>query len=244
MSHIIEMKNISFSAQGRRIVHDLSFCFEEGKATALVGPSGSGKSTALKLAAGLFPPDEGEALFRGKDIARMNQQENLAFRRETAVVFQDSALWANQNLFQILELPLRVHFPTMSKKEREKRIEEVVTEIGYHKELGIRPAGLSMGEQKMLAFARALICHPRLLFLDEWTESLDQHSAQRLIELVKNLKNEGVSIILVSHNIQIIHEVADIAVMILGGKIFLRVTKEQIDSDEELSRYIERGMTT
>jgi len=244
MSCIIELKNINFSAQGRRIVRDLSFCFEEGKATALVGPSGSGKSTVLKLAAGLFPPGEGEVLFKGRNVARMNQQENLAFRREAAVVFQDSALWANQNLFQILELPLRMHFPSMSRKEREKRIETVVNEVGYKKELGIRPAGLSMGEQKLIAFARALVCHPRLLYLDEWTESLDQHSAQRLIDLVKKLKDQGVSTILVSHNIQVIHEVADIAVMVLGGQIFLRLTKEQIDSDEDLSRYIERGMTT
>ena len=244
MSCIIELKNVHFSAQGKRIVRDLSFGFEEGKVAALVGPSGSGKSTVLKLAAGLFPPDEGEVLFKGSNIARMSQQENIAFRREAAVVFQDSALWANQNLFQILELPLRVHFPSMSRKEREKRIEAVVTEVGYKKELGIRPDGLSMGEQKLLAFARALICQPRLLYLDEWTESLDQHSAQRLIDMVKKLKNKGVSIILVSHNIQVIHEVADVAVMILGGQIFLRLTKEQMDSDEDLSRYIERGMAT
>jgi len=242
MSFIIEMKDVCFSAQSKRIVRNLSFCFEEGKTTALVGPSGSGKSTALKLAAGLFPPDEGEVLFKGKNIARMSEQENLAFRQVSAVVFQDSALWANQNLFQTLELPLRVHFPSMSKKDREKRIESVVAEVGYRKELGIRPAGLSMGEQKLLGLARALICHPRLLFLDEWTESLDQHSAQRLIDLVKKLKDKGVSIILVSHNIQIIHEVADIAVMILGGQVFLRITKEQIDEDEDLRRYVEKGM--
>jgi ABC-type multidrug transport system ATPase subunit len=242
MSYIIEVKNVCFSAQGRKIIRDLSFCFEEGKTTALVGPSGGGKSTALKLAAGLFPPDEGEVLFKGNNIARMSEQENLAFRQVSAVVFQDSALWANQNLFQILELPLRVHFPSMSKKDREKRIESVVAEVGYRKELGIRPAGLSMGEQKLLGLARALICHPRLLFLDEWTESLDQHSAQRLIDLVKKLKDKGVSIILVSHNIQIIHEVADIAVMILGGQVFLRITKEQIDEDEDLRRYVEKGM--
>ncbi|MCL2271135.1 MAG: ATP-binding cassette domain-containing protein [Treponema sp.] len=238
------MKDVCFSAQGRKLVRNVSSCFDEGKAVALVGPSGCGKSTVLKLAAGLFPPDGGEVLFRGRDIARMNRQENLAFRRESAVVFQDSALWANQNLFQILELPLRVHFPSMSRTDREKRIESVVAEVGYKKELGIRPAELSMGEQKLLGFARALICNPKLLYLDEWTESLDQNAAQRLINLVKKLKNKGVSFILVSHNISIIHELADIAIMILGGQVFLRLTKEQIDSDEDLSRYIERGMTS
>ncbi|MDR0290550.1 MAG: ATP-binding cassette domain-containing protein [Treponema sp.] len=244
MAGIIEMNNVCFSAQGHKLVNNVSFNFEEGMATALVGPSGGGKSTVLKLAAGLFPPDEGEVLFRGKDIARMGRQENLLFRREAAVVFQDSALWANQTLFQILELPLQVHFPSMSKDEREKRIESVVAEVGYKRELGIRPDQLSMGEQKLIAFARALICRPRLLFLDEWTESLDQNSSDRLVGMVKVLKADGVSIILVSHNMPIIRDLADIAVMILGGQIFLKLTREQMDADEDLSRYIERGMAS
>jgi ABC-type multidrug transport system ATPase subunit len=244
MSCIVELKDVSFWAQGRRRVRDFSFQFEEGKTTALIGPSGSGKSTVLKLASGLVTPDNGEVLFRGRDIARMSRQENILFRRETAVVFQDSALWENQSLLQILELPLRMHFPAMSKADREERIESVVTEVGYKKDLGIRPPGLSMGEQKLLAFARALMCRPQLLYLDEWTESLDNNAAQRLVEMVKKLKNNGVSIILVSHDIQIIRDLADIVVMILGGQIFLRLTKEQIDGDEDLGRYIERGMAT
>ena len=244
MPGIIELSSVSFSAQSRRLVHDVSFVFEEGKTTALVGPSGGGKSTVLKLAAGLIAPDDGEALFRGKDIARMNRQENLAFRREAAVVFQDSALWANQNLFQILELPLRLHFPQMKKKERERRIESVVADVGYRKDLGIRPAQLSMGEQKLIAFARAMICRPRLLFLDEWTESLDESASQRLIELVKKFRSQGVTIILISHDIRIIRDLADVAVMVLGGKIFLRITREQIADDEDLGRYIEKGMAS
>ena len=244
MACIIELKDACFSAQSKSIVRGLSFRFEEGKTTALAGPSGSGKSTVLKLAAGLFPPSEGEALFRGKSIARMNRQEDLEFRRESAVVFQDSALWANQNLYQILELPLRVHFPLMTRKEREERIKAVAAEVGYRRELGIRPVELSMGEQKLLGFARAMICRPRLLYLDECTESLDASAAQRLIDLVKRFKDQGVSILFVSHDVRIIREVADIAVMIYGGRISLQLTNDQIDSDEEMSHYIERGMVS
>jgi ABC-type glutathione transport system ATPase component len=220
----------------------ISYGFKEGKTTALVGPSGCGKSTVLKLAAGLFAPDEGEVLFRGKDISRMNKLENLAFRREAAVVFQDSALWANQNLFQILDLPLRVHFPSMTRKQREMRIESVVAEVGYKKDLGIRPSGLSMGEQKLIAFARALICRPMLLYLDEWTESLDETASQRLIDMVKKLQDEGVSVIMVSHDIRIVRALADFVVMILEGRIFIRFTKEQIDGDDFLATFIEKGM--
>ncbi|MDR2478441.1 MAG: ATP-binding cassette domain-containing protein [Treponema sp.] len=244
MAPVVELKNVDFAAQNRRVVRELSFAFEEGKTTALVGPSGGGKSTVLKLAAGLAVPDQGEALFRGKDMSRMSRAENLEFRREGAFVFQDSALWANQSLFQILELPLRVHFPLMTRKERERRIEAVVTEVGYKKDMGIRPSQLSMGEQKLIAFARALICRPRLLYLDEWTESLDENAAQRLIGLVKTMRSGGVTVILISHDMRIINELADIIVMVLGGRIFLRLTREQINMDEDLKRYVERGMTS
>jgi ABC-type multidrug transport system ATPase subunit len=187
-------------------------------------------------------PSDGEVLFRGKDIVLMNRTENLEFRREAAVVFQDSALWANQNLFQILELPLRTHYPKMSGKEREERVKEVIAEVGYKEDLGIRPAQLSMGEQKLLAFARALICRPRLLFLDEWIESLDENAARRLIDLVKKHRSRGNTVILVSHDLRIIKDLADIVVMINGGRVSLNFAKEQISEDEDLMRYVEEGI--
>ena len=241
MSYIIEISGVSFSAQGRVLVKNVSFKFEEGSTVALVGPSGGGKSTVLKLAAGLCVPSEGEVLFRGKAISRMNRQENLAFRREGAFVFQDSALWANQSLFQILELPLRVHFPSMTAGERKRRVESVVAEVGYRRELGIRPAELSMGEQKLIAFARALICGPRLLFLDEWTESLDEKAAQHLIGKVRKMKDEGASIIFVSHDPRIIRGISDVVLLVSQGEISFRLTGEQVASDEDLGRLMELG---
>ncbi|MDR1319779.1 MAG: ATP-binding cassette domain-containing protein [Treponema sp.] len=244
MISIIEMKNISFTAQGRKLVKDVSLDFDEGKATALVGPSGGGKSTVLKLSAGLLVPNAGEVLYRGKDISLMNRAEAMDFRRESSFVFQDSALWANQSLFRILELPLRVHFPKMSRKEREQRIESVVSEVGYKKDLSIRPAQLSMGEQKLLAFARAMICRPKLLYLDEWTESLDETAALRLINLVRKQRDAEDTIIFVSHDMRIINSLADVVVMVLGGQVFLKLTREQIEEDEDLKRYVERGMAS
>jgi ABC-type multidrug transport system ATPase subunit len=244
MAVIIELKNISFSAQNQAIVRDFSCQFDEGKTTALVGPSGGGKSSVLKLAAGLLIPTGGDVFFRGRNIAHMNRKENLDFRREGAVVFQDSALWANQDLFQILELPLRVHFPGMSREEREIRIREVLKDVGYTRELSKRPAMLSMGEQKLIAFARALICRPTLFFLDEWTESLDDTAAQRLISIVKRRQQEHNTILLVSHDFKIIKDLADYIFMILGGRLFLKLTREQIAQDSDMARYIEKGIAS
>jgi ABC-type multidrug transport system ATPase subunit len=174
----------------------------------------------------------------------MNRKENLAFRREGAFVFQDSALWANQTLFQILELPLRVHFPDMPLPERKKRIQEVLNEVGYKKETAVRPSQLSMGEQKLIAFARASICRPRLLFLDEWTESLDDTAAQRLISLVRRQQEDRHTILFVSHDLRIIRNLADRVLMIQGGELSLKLTRDQLDTDEALARHLEKGIAS
>jgi ABC-type multidrug transport system ATPase subunit len=103
---------------------------------------------------------------------------------------------------------------------------------------------LSMGEQKLIAFARAMICRPRLLFLDEWTESLDDSAAQRLIQLVQRQQKERNTVILVSHDFRIVKNLADYVLMILGGQFFLKLTRKQMDEDEDLARYVERGIAS
>ncbi|MCL2211462.1 MAG: ATP-binding cassette domain-containing protein [Treponema sp.] len=242
MESILEFKEATFSAQDRSIIQGISVEFMEGKTTAIVGPSGGGKSTVLKMAAGLLLPNNGEVLYRGKNIAHMNRAENLDFRRESSFVFQDSALWANQDLFQILELPLKVHYPKMDRKERAQRIKEVTETVGYRKDLDIRPSRLSMGEQKLIAFARALLCNPELMYLDEWTESLDETAADRLINIVRHKQKEDKTILFVCHDMRIIRILAEYVIVIVDGKIAVHATKEQVVNDPELSNYLRMGM--
>jgi len=244
MAGIVELKNVSFSAQEGRIIHGVSIEFKASKTTAIIGPSGGGKSTVLKLAAGLLVPDQGEVLYKGKNIRQMNRNENLGFRREGAFVFQDSALWANQDLFQILELPLKIHFPAMTKKERIDRIRFVVKQVGYRKELNIRPSWLSMGEQKLIAFARAMLCDPSVLFLDEWTESLDETAADRLISIVRRRQREGASIFFVSHDMRLIMDLADFVVVIVDGEVSIRAPKDKIISDLLLTDFLNIGIAS
>jgi ABC-type multidrug transport system ATPase subunit len=244
MAGILELSDVGFSAQGREIVKNFSWAYAEGKCFALLGPSGGGKSTVLKLSAGLLVPSRGEVTFRGRNIAAMGRRENLEFRKEGAVVFQDSALWANQDIQQILELPLQVHYPEMGLRERSDRVREVLGMVGYRKETDIRPALLSMGEQKLIAFARALMCRPRLLFLDEWTESLDDRSAQRLINLVRAHKAQGCTVIFVSHDLNIVRDLADMALLIAGGELSMKFTGTQIENNENLSRYLEKEIAS
>jgi ABC-type multidrug transport system ATPase subunit len=240
---MLNLKDISFASQSTKIIQNVSFTVDEGTATALVGPSGCGKSTLLKLAAGLIIPTSGEVSYKGQNLFSMSRAENLAFRKESAFVFQDSALWANQSLQQCLELPLKVHFPEMSGKERQQRIDEVTKLVGYRRGLEIRPASLSMGEQKLIGFARALLCKPSMLFLDEFTESLDDYTARRLIAIVKQMKVNNNTIIFISHNRELIQSLADYVIMVIGGCLYTKVTHEQFDTDEELSELLEIGIT-
>jgi ABC-type multidrug transport system ATPase subunit len=244
MAEIIELKNVTFSAQEGNIIDDVSIEFKTAKTTAIVGPSGGGKSTVLKLAAGLLVPDHGEVFYKERDIALMDHGENLEFRREGAFVFQDSALWANQNLLQILELPLKIHYPEMSDKQRAERIRSVTELVGYRKNLNLRPAGLSMGEQKLIAFARAMLCGPSLLFLDEWTESLDETAADRLIEIVRRKKNEGATILFISHDLRIIKDLADFIVVIIDGRLSVNAPKDQVMSDLHLKDFLKIGIAS
>lgn len=242
MEPVLSLKNISFGGQNVRIVHDVTIDFEAGTTTALVGASGCGKSTLLKLCAGLLIPTDGDVLYQGKSIGAMNRQQTMEFRRESAFVFQDSALWANQSLMQNLDLPLRLHYPQLSRAERYRRILNIVSEVGYKRDLELRPAALSMGEQKLIGFARALICGPRLLFLDEWTESLDDSAAGRLIALVKAWQKDNNIIVFVSHNLGIIKTLAQRVVFLAEGRVSFRLTAEQIREDGDFAAMLEQGI--
>jgi ABC-type multidrug transport system ATPase subunit len=244
MAEIIELKNVSFSAMEGNIIDDVSIGFKASKTTAIVGPSGGGKSTVLKLAAGLLVPDHGEVLYMDKNIAFMNRGENMEFRRKGAFVFQDSALWANQSLYQILELPLKIHYPEISNKQCAERIKSVTELVGYRKNLNIRPSWLSMGEQKLIAFARAMLCKPSLLFLDEWTESLDETAADRLIDIVRRKQREGTTILFVSHDLRIIMDLADFVVVIIDGKLSANAPKDQIINDLLLKDFLKIGIAS
>jgi phospholipid/cholesterol/gamma-HCH transport system ATP-binding protein len=239
---ILELRDAGFSAQDKSIVSGISLTIQDGLTTALIGPSGGGKSTVLKLLAGLIVPTSGKALYRGADVSLMNRGANLDFRKRAAFVFQDSALWANQSLRQILEIPLQIHFPEMSQKKRTERIVEVLAETGYRKDLDIRPSQLSMGEQKLIAFARAMMCDPSILFLDEWTESLDDAGARRLIGIVKRKQNEGATVVFVSHNLRIIRELAAEICLIADGKLSLSASNEEFTHDENIAKIIEKGI--
>ncbi len=197
---LLEMKNTTFIDGPNTIVNDVSLTIEKGTVTAFLGEPGGGKSTILKLISGVIVPTRGKVLYNEKDISSMSSKENLAFRKKMAFMFQNSALWANQSLYQNLELPLKLHFPNLPPEQLDERIKEVAQLVEFHKPLTLRPAALSTGEQKRIAFARALICKPEILFLDEPTESLDEKTAMLIIKVLTEFCAQGNTLVYVSHD--------------------------------------------
>lgn len=210
---LFETQNVEFHSRTTQIIKGISLSIEKGTVAGLTGKSGSGKSTLLKLIAGIYVPTGGKVLYDGKDIQTMSTSQNLAFRKKCAFVFQDSALLANQDIQQNLSLPLTTQFPKITAEEKNERISEVCNLTGYDRPLNLRPVDLSMGEQKKIAFARALINEPEVLFLDECTESLDRKAGAVIMNLLQDFIKKGNTVIYVSHSSSFITT--------LGGKIFV-----------------------
>lgn len=202
---LLEMKNVSFVDELTQVINGISLNIEKGSVTAFLGEPGGGKSTALKLISGVLVPTGGSVSYNGENIAKMNRKQNLNFRKISAFMFQNSALWANQNLYQNLELPLKLHYPDYSPELIDARIKEITKIVEFTKPLTLRPVALSAGEQKRIAFARALICEPEILFLDEPTESLDEKTAGLFISILKEFRDSGKTLIYVSHDNEFIN---------------------------------------
>lgn len=197
---LLELKNVSFYDGFTQVIKDTSLSIEKGSVTALLGDSGGGKSTVLKLISGIVPPSSGKVFYNDKDFSKMNEKEKMEFRKRSAFMFQNSALWANQSLYQNLELPLKIHFPDMPPGQLQDKIQDAAKLVEFTKPLSLRPASLSAGEQKRIAFARALICEPEILFLDEPTESLNDTAADFFISILKDFCSRGNTLIYVSHD--------------------------------------------
>jgi ABC-type multidrug transport system ATPase subunit len=210
---------ISVSVDQTRILKDVTALFPHQECTVIMGGTGSGKSTLLKIAAGLVVPDEGEVRILGVDPARASDRAMEQLRAHNGFVFQDDALWQNLSLRQNLELPLRFHNPHMSENEIAFRIEKLTGEVQATKRLDLRPAQVSAGERKLISFVRAIVNQPRLLFLDEASVSIDNERVELIQRTLRRLKDEGTTIISVTHDAHLVSQIADRLVIMKEGGV-------------------------
>ena len=191
--------------QGKMSVHilkDISLSVEEGEYLAIMGPSGSGKTTLMNIIGCLDKPTSGSYHLNGKDVLTYSDNELSDTRLYNIVfVFQSFHLLPKQTALENVYLPLI--YAGISKKERIERATEALERVGLGDRLHFKPTQLSGGQQQRVAIARAIVNHPTILLADEPTGALDSSSGEQVMELFQKLNDEGITIIMITHDAEI-----------------------------------------
>ncbi|NWG54162.1 MAG: ABC transporter ATP-binding protein [Hydrogenophilaceae bacterium] len=211
---------VKLYAMGEETVHALdgvSFDIERGGYVAIVGPSGSGKSTLMNLIGGLDTPTGGRLHIDGHDIGAMDDSDLAVFRNRTiGFVFQSFNLLPRLTALENVELPL-IYGGVESRRRKERAI-ALLRRVGLGERLAHKPTQLSGGQQQRVAIARALACEPQILLADEPTGALDTHTGREILALFKELNQEGVCVVIVTHDSEVAAQTARIIEM-RDGKI-------------------------
>lgn len=189
---------------------------ERGEFLSVLGPSGSGKSTLLNLIGALDKPSSGKLMIDGDDISTLSDNQLTDLRRKIGFVFQFFNLIPRLTAKDNVELSMSI--AGLGKSERRKRAEELLKMVGLEDRMNHKPAELSGGQQQRVAIARALGNSPRFLLMDEPTGNIDSKTAHEVIELIKKLNEEGVTIIMVTHD-QNLAKTAKRTVQVFDGVI-------------------------
>jgi len=195
---MVFVEHLSHSFGPHLAVKDLSFTVEKGEFVFLAGPSGAGKTTLLRLLYGGLPVTRGQARVAGFDMTRLRRRDVPRLRREVSVVFQDFKVLPRRSVAANVALPLEVR--GMDRKQIERRVRAVLRSLGLEKKAQAPCGDLSGGEQQRVAIARAVVVNPKLLLADEPTGNLDRDLAHRLMEVFCQFHTFGTTVILATHN--------------------------------------------
>ena len=178
----------------------VSITVKDGEFVAIMGPSGCGKSSLLNILGLLDSPTSGSYLLDGSEVARLKESERTNFRKgKIGFVFQSYNLLDDMTIEENVRLPLI--YQRMTASEKTDRIKMVLNKVGLGHRMNYFPSQLSGGQQQRVAIARAVVCHPGLLLADEPTGNLDSKNGMAVMELLRELNNEGTTIVMVTHSL-------------------------------------------
>jgi D-xylose transport system ATP-binding protein len=220
---LLELKGVSKSFGAVQALHEVDFHVAPGEVMALVGDNGAGKSTLIKCIAGIYPVDAGEVRFKGEAVKVSGPKDAAALGIE--VVYQDLALADNLDVVQNMYLgreELKGLLRALDEVAMEKRAQETLASLSVTTIRSVRQtvAGLSGGQRQSVAVAKAVMWNSKVVILDEPTAALGVAQTRQVLDLVKRLGEQGLAVVLVSHNLHDIFEVADnITVLRLGENV-------------------------
>ncbi len=223
---MIKIEKISKSFGKNKVLNAVSFDVTEGEFVSIVGHSGTGKTTLINCIFGSEKTDNGQIFVRGVEVGGLNKKELQSYRQTVGMVFQDFKLLENSTVFENVAFALEVL--GKSKNTITERVMDVLKLVGLEKYRNNFPRQLSGGEAQRCAIARALVHAPDLLIADEPTGNLDPENAKSLAELLVTLNKNGTTIILSTHNKNVVDYINKRVIKIVDGKIL---------SDKKNSRY-------
>ncbi len=214
----LELQGVSATYGAQEVLSDVSLAIEKGEVVALIGPSGSGKSTLLRTLIGLTKPTKGRVALDGRQIGYTDRAALRQARDSFAIVFQQYNLFQNMTALRNVALA-----PEIVKKrpraEVEREAAELLGRVGLADKLRAYPDELSGGQQQRVAIARALAKHPSILLLDEVTAALDPELVTEVLDTIRRLAADGMTMIVVSHEMAFVREVASRVVFMDRGRI-------------------------
>ena len=195
---MIDVKHLSKSFGEVEVLKDINETIEKGEKVVIVGPSGSGKSTFLRCLNLMEKPTSGDIFFEGENITQANEHEMNKLRQRMGMVFQHFNLFPHLTIKKNITLA-PVKLGLMTANEADKKAEELLERVGLPDKADEYPSRLSGGQKQRVAIARAIVNNPKLLLADEPTGALDTKSGDQVMELFKELNDDGVTIVMITH---------------------------------------------
>ena len=248
---MLEVKNLSKSFGRLNVLKDISFEVEKGQVVAIIGPSGSGKSTLLRCINQLEKADGGLINVCGVSMLAPDDKGNCVYappktlrdiRLKIGLVFQNFNLFPHMNVLRnITEAPVRVL--KMSKKDAEQKGLELLEKMGLKEKSNAYPCELSGGQQQRVSIARSLALNPDILFFDEPTSALDPELVGEVLEVIRRLAEEDMTMLIVTHEMAFARDVANYVLFMDGGVIIEEGTPGDVfsnTSNERTKQFLQR----
>ena len=225
---LLEIENLKKSFEDLDVLHDISLGVEEGEVVAIIGPSGSGKSTLLRCCTGLEQADSGTIHYEGS----------------YGLVFQNFNLFPHYSVLKnIMDAPISVQ--KQSKKEAEKEARRLLEKMGLGDKADVYPCQLSGGQQQRVAIARAIALNPDSLFFDEPTSALDPELTGEILKVIRELAEEKMTMVIVTHEMSFARDVADRVIFMDGGYIIEQGDPKEViehPKEERTRQFLARFM--